>query len=148
MRYKHLFESKNLKMKMMPGRDLHIFINQNEDKNAETFDRLRYLHPSEMEREIHFCHIDGRKVVSSLALQLNPYDDSEFWLKHVIVDEDYRNRGLASELYQAAVDYARKQGKAIKRSSATSMGELYLSHVVDRIKKQNPDVEIRDEDKY
>lgn len=148
MKYRSLFESDDLLLQMMPGNDLVRFITNHEDINHDVYDRLRYLYPSEMGREIHFVHFDGRKVVSSLALEPNPYDDSEFWLKHVVVDEDYRNRGLASELYQAAVDYARDQGKAIKRSSSTDMGKQYLSHVVDRIRKQNPDVEIRDQHKY
>jgi len=148
MRYRNLFEKDELQMQIMPGGDLQLFINRNEDVNKDAFDRLKYLYPGQMDKEIHFAHFDGRRVVSSLALQTNPYDDSEFWLMHVVVDEDYRNRGLASELYQAAVDYARDQGKAIKRSSATEMGQKYLSHVVDKIKKKNSDVEIRDQDKY
>lgn len=147
MRYRQLFESDSLQMKVMSGSELGTFIGRHEKENRKTFERLRYLHPVEMDREIHIAHFDGKRVVSSLALQQNPYDDSELWLKHVVVDEDYRNRGLASELYQAAVDYAREHGKAIMRSSATKMGKAYLTHVVDRIKKQNPDVEIRNQDK-
>jgi len=144
MRYRHLFENDDLRLNMLAGADLHLFINRNEDANPDVFNRLQYLNPGDMNNEIHLVHFDGRRVVSSLALELNPYDDREFWLKHVIVDEDYRNRGLASELYQAAVDYARNQNKAIKRSSSTVMGQKYLSHVVDRIKAKNFDVEIRE----
>jgi len=148
MRYRQLIESQSLEKHTMSGDDMVRYIINHEDKNSNVFDRLRYLNPNEMQREIHFFHADQGKIISSLALQSNPYDDTELWLKHVVVDEEYRNRGLASELYQMAVDYARNQSKAIKRSSATDMGQKYLSHVVDRIKRKNTDVEIRDQDKY
>ncbi len=147
MRYRHLFENNDIQMKIMPGNDLALFISRNQDVNQDTFERLRYLHVNEMDKEIHIAHFDGQRVVSSLALQINPYDNDELWLKHVIVDEDYRNRGLASELYQAAADYAREKNKAIKRSSSTKMGQEYLSHVVDRVKRRNPNVKIIDQDK-
>lgn len=148
MRYRHLFENSRLAVKTMPGDDLVRYITHSEDENHDVFDRIKYLFPSEMHREIHIVHLDGKRIVSNLALQENPYDDSEYWLKHVSVDEDYRNRGLATELYQKAVELARKNGKAIKRSSSSDMGQKYLSHVVDRIKQDNPDVEIRNSDKY
>lgn len=148
MRYRHLFESNKFELQIIPGNDLLQFISDNRRSNKDVFDRLHYLYPAEMDKEIHFVHIHGRKLVSSLALQLNPYDESEFWLKHIEVDERYRNRGLASQLYQAAVDYARDQKKAIKRSSPSDLGKKYMPSVVDRIKKNNPDVEIRDPYKY
>lgn len=91
-----------------------------------------------MMKEIHFVHTSENQIISNLALQQNPYDDSELWLKHVSVDGRYRNKGLATELYTKAVNYARSQNKSLKRSSPSEMGAKYLSNVVDKIKKENP----------
>jgi GNAT superfamily N-acetyltransferase len=143
MRYRQLFES-NLKMKIMQGSDLLQFLSNHEDENKNWYDRLHYVIPSEMRDETHIVHMDGNLVVSSLGLQINPYDTDILWVKHVTVDEDYRNRGLAKELYQAAIDYAREHSQSLQRSSPSKMGKKYLSKTVNDLKQKNPDVKIID----
>jgi len=108
------------------------------------FERIGFLNPREMERETHFIVDEEGMVVADAAIEQNPYDNSNVWLKHIFVTETHRRRGLASLLIENIHRYCSEQQKSLTRSSATDMGAAYLPTVFERCHILYPDVDVRD----
>lgn len=136
----------------MTGGDMYErFYRRYLPKSEDLFDRIRYLHSSEMFREYHFvCHTMDDYVVGDLGLQQSPYKAEEdvLWLKHVSVDTNYRQRGIATRLLEASIRHAHEARKVLQLSSYSEDGKLYLKPLIARLRKEFPVVSITSSDPY
>jgi GNAT superfamily N-acetyltransferase len=105
--------------------------------NRKMFENLHYLSASRMSEEFHIvCHNTNDLVMGDLELEQSPYDDHIIWLKHVVVDERFRGRGIASELLDRAFNHVNELGKTLELSSYSPMGLEYLKPVIKRLVQQ------------
>jgi len=133
-----------IQIAFMPGTEMAArFYRDAYEFNCDLFERIRYLHSGEMRQEDHFvAFAENKRVVGDLALQQSPYDSQILWLKHVSVDEEYRNQGIAGRLLRRCMDHLEQTGKKMKLSSFSDDGERYLRHVLQRLETAHPDVGI------
>lgn len=133
----------------MTGDELEQYITKTQyTTNNDVFDRLKYLFPSEIGREDHFVVLDNGKIIASLAIQVNPYDEDQLWLKHVVVDENYRNQGLATKLIDALFKYLQKTNLELVRSTPTEQGQKYIQPIMQRYKQLYPNVVVHNSKGY
>ena len=110
------------------------------------FDRLKYLHVNEMTKETHIIAIVEDKVIGDVGLQINPYDTSILWFKHVVLDQEYRNQGISKELINKAVEYAIEKNMKLEISSYSEEGRFYLSDIFLNLFHQYPEIIIPNSD--
>ena len=143
--FKNFIIEKNISIeyKYISGTDLSKFITYSK-KNRGVFDRIKYLHPSEMTQEDHIIALEGEKIVGNLAFQINPYNKTEVWLKHVSVDEKYRNKGIAKKLAEMAVEKISKIRtiNTLAVSSYTKQGFQYLPKIFTELDKKYKNLKI------
>lgn len=72
------------------------------------FERFKYLHTEEMQKEIHIIAFREQTLIGDAALQVNPFDENIFWLKHVIVDSEHRNKRISKNLINIAFEHSQK----------------------------------------
>jgi len=113
--------------------------------NEDLFDRLHYLDFSEAKNEIHFIIRDGDKIIGIAGIEKNPYDSTEYWVKHYSVDPEYRNLKVGTRLVDEVFRFANKHGMSLKRSSPSEMGKRYLSKPIDRAKERYQSVKVSEE---
>lgn len=119
------------------------FVHEGPRSNRNLFERLRYLDPSEVQREDHFvCHTSNGKVLADLAIQQSPYQADIVWLKHVEVDVYYRNQGIATELMRRCFEHVAAEGKVLEFSSLSKDGKVWLPQVVRRLRCDYPELTI------
>lgn len=106
------------------------------------FEDFKYLHVNEMMREHHFVVEQNGKLLGTLGIQANPYDENQIWLKHIVVHKKHRNQGIAKTLLNALFRHAQEKGQAIKRSSPSSMGAEYLPSIYAVLTAAYPDVRV------
>lgn len=123
-------------IKIIPGPEVVRYYLEDET----LFDRIKYLHPNEVYHETHLFAFDGEHVVGDVGLQNNPYDDSEIWFKHVSVDSEHRNKGVATALIAKSVDYVLSQKKHLGLSSFSDEGELYIKKIFRQIHEDHPNL--------
>lgn len=111
-----------------------FYVKHINDKDETVFERLKYLYPSEMYRENYFVCFDGDKVVGNLAIELNPYDENEYWMKHVSVDPMHQNKGISKELIRLMFEFLKQSGKKVSISIYSEEGLLYVKHVIEKYK--------------
>lgn len=116
--------------------------------NRDVFQRIKYLHTSEYHRETHLVILYGKKIVAMAGLQINPYNTNMLWIKHISVDENYRQNGLATQLIKGCFEYAQTHNLILKNSSYSEMGEQYIHKIFDRVKELYPNVKFEEQDKY
>lgn len=119
-------------------------------KDPTLFDRLKYLSVNEMEKETHIIAVTNGKVVGDVGLQVNPYDNSVLWFKHVVVDADHRNQGIAKKLIELTLEYCIHKNMQLEISSFSEDGKSYLTDMLIHIHKEIPDLIIpnRDMDEF
>lgn len=71
----------------------------------------------------HGCFVmeEGAKVVGTAATL--PYDDRFAWISMVLVDPEYRNRGIGSELLRRAIEHLDDAGIPTLKLDATPLGK-------------------------
>jgi GNAT superfamily N-acetyltransferase len=112
-------------------------------KSPDLFDRIKYLHSNEMFKEDHIIVVtDTGLVVGNIATQVNPYDTTQLWIKHVSVDPAYHNKGVATVMVEELYALARDTQKSLQRGSPTQMGKDHLTEVFHRASARNPDVHV------
>jgi ribosomal protein S18 acetylase RimI-like enzyme len=133
-----------IKYDAMTGREFSKFVFvDNEDENEGIFSRLKYLHSSEIWDESHFIALDNNKVVGNLAIQLSPYNKAELWLKHVTVDQEYQNQGIATNLAEMLFKYLELRPELyLLRSSPSEMGTKYFSGIMHRLIIAYPHIKV------
>jgi GNAT superfamily N-acetyltransferase len=111
--------------------------------NRKIFETIKYLDVREMIRETHIvCFTDRNRLVGDLALEQSSDDPGALWLKHVSVDERFRNIGIARRLVDECISHIRSVGKRLDVSTYSDIGELYLAPLIERAIAQHPDIEI------
>ena len=128
-------------VKVMPGEKLYweYYGWPHTNKyNPNLFDRIKYLNSKEMMREIHFVILDNKQIVADGALQQSPYEEKELWIKHISVDEDYRNRGYARAIMDSIYKYAVKKKQYLVHSSFSDMGERHLPNMISQLDAKYP----------
>lgn len=112
----------------------------------EIYDKLKYLNPSEAARETHyFCEMNGH-MAGVLSVQVNPYDSGTLWMKHVVVDPDFRRQGVAGFLVKQAWSQIRKDFPGVsvlESSSFTDEGRAYLKPLFEAHKPLLQGIELR-----
>jgi Predicted acetyltransferase len=68
-----------------------------------------------------FVMEDGAKVVGTLATL--PYEDRFAWISMVLVDPEYRNRGIGTELLRRAIEHLDYAGIPTLKLDATPLGK-------------------------
>jgi ribosomal protein S18 acetylase RimI-like enzyme len=68
-----------------------------------------------------FVMEDGAKVVGSIATF--PFEDRFAWISMVLVDPEYRNRGIGSELLRRAIEHLDDAGIPTLKLDATPLGK-------------------------
>src|ERR1700753_149172 len=68
-----------------------------------------------------FVMDDDGKIVGSAATL--PFDGKFAWISMVLVDPDYRNRGIGTSLLQRAIEYLDSTGMATQKLDATPAGK-------------------------
>jgi len=114
--------------------------------DATLFYRLQYLHVNEMTKETHIIALNSNKVIGDVGLQINPYDTSVLWFKHVVLDQEYRNQGISKELINKAVEYAIDKNMKLEISSYSEDGRRYLSNIFLNLFHQYPGIIIPNSD--
>jgi len=95
-------------------------------------------HPKVMRRE-HFQRLldeqalfvarDGERIVGCVEVAVDVVPSKvKGWLEELMVDDDYRGRGIARVLVRMAVDYARQEGCV--HLNLTSGGDRGTAHAV------------------
>lgn len=131
-------------VKQIDGNKLFwTYYNNGNGSDPTLFDRNKFLNPREMERETHFIIVSNGKVIADAAIEISPYDANEVWLKHVFVDEDFRNKGLSQKLIDAIFKFCLDSNRTLQRSSPTDMGAKYLPQVFDKLKQKYPSVSVK-----
>lgn len=106
----------------------------NNPEGWEIYDRLCYLSPSEAEKEHHyFSVIDGKKI-GVISFEISPYNKKQLWLKHIAVDDEHKNQGVANALIIHAFDdlpsrFPEQNGLVI--SSFSDEGEMFIRHKME-----------------
>lgn len=121
-----------------------VFHSKYYPKDKTLYDRIKYLHPSEVDREEHIIYEVKGKVVGDLGLQVNPYEKDKYWLKHISVDPKFKNQGIATKLIDAMFKKAEKEKMGIQRSSPSEEGKKYLTDLMNRMKQKYPHVPVED----
>jgi GNAT superfamily N-acetyltransferase len=106
------------------------------------FEDFKYLDVSEMMREDHFVVENNGQLIGTLAIQTNPYNDNEIWLKHIVVHKEHRQKGVAKRLLSALFSHAQLTGQVIKRSSPSALGAAYLPGIYAALTNAYPNVRI------
>jgi ribosomal protein S18 acetylase RimI-like enzyme len=134
----------DLKFALMDGEAMwRHFCHDFRPDNRKIFETIKYLDVREMIRETHIvCFTDKNRLVGDLALEQSNDDPGALWLKHVSVDERFRNIGIARRLVDECVGHMRSVGQRLDVSTYSEMGELYLAPLIKRAIGQNPDIEI------
>lgn len=138
---------KDIDVKFMSSRELEAHIARTQgpgEPNSDVFDRIKYLYFEWNSKEEHFVIFDGEKIVADLAIEPNPYDKKQIWLKHISVDSSYRNKGLATILLTHLFQYLKIRNLELVRSSASEMGKEYIQPVMTRLKDKYPEVVVHD----
>ena len=68
-----------------------------------------------------FVMEDGAKVVGSIATL--PFEDRFAWISMVLVDPEYRNRGIGTELLRRAIEHLDDAGIPTLKLDATPLGK-------------------------
>lgn len=131
-------------IRILDGNELAKIIHSSR-KNDNVFQRLKYLHPTEIHREIHIIELDDDKIIGSVALQENPYDKKQVWFKHVTVDNKYRNKGIARALIERAFEFVSKHPKysSISISSFSDEGESKLKPLFKKLETKYQNITVR-----
>jgi len=119
------------------------------NKNHDMFDRIRYLLPRELEKESVYYITDDDKVIAAACVEQSPYETEKdvVWLKFVSVDNAYRQQGLATKLLTRIFEDFERNGKILHLSSYTKMGEAYLQKLILRLRKNYPNLKLRQGDR-
>lgn len=112
------------------------------EPNHDVFDRLEYLYFGIFDKEHHFVAFDGEKLIGDLAIQENPYNKDQIWLKHVSIDPNYRNQKIATKLYDMLFSYLEQSGHNLVRSSPSDLGKLYIPSIIQKMKQKYPNVNV------
>lgn len=112
----------------------HITNNDQED----TYERLKYLHPSSCGQEDHYVAVKDNRLIADFSVKRNREVTSDLVVRHVVVDPEYRGRGLARALITYAFEQIRREryqwGGAIRTltlSSFTQEGRERIKHVME-----------------
>ena len=112
------------------------------------FARIKYLHVTEAPKEQHFiCYTEQDKLVGSLALQQSPWNSAILWVKHVSVDRDFQNRGIAKQLLAMTFEHALSVDKVLEFSSFSNEGKRFLKPAVLRLQDEFPTLQVKLTDK-
>jgi GNAT superfamily N-acetyltransferase/predicted nucleotidyltransferase len=115
-----------------------------EKENEGMFKRLKYFNPNDLQHEISFVALEGKKIVAVAGIERSPYDkEPVFWIKHISVDPEYQGQRLASRLADSIFDYAKKNNAILQRSNYTKMGRERLEPLFQKLQKKYPSVEFR-----
>lgn len=125
----------------LPGKKLFWdYYSNGLGSNPDLLTRLPYLNPREMENELHFIILDGQTVIADAAIQQSPYEEHIIWLKHIVVDVNYRNKGYARRLLEHIYAYASSNKKQIEHSSFSDLGQQYLPNIIKQLDLKYPEV--------
>lgn len=116
-----------------------------ESENKDLYKRLHYMIPQYLDDEEVLIVEDGRRIVGALGLQKSPYDDNVYWIKYVEVEVAYQNQGISIKLIKAAFEFAREREADLTNSTYTPQGAERIKKIFDRISKEFPDVNFREQ---
>jgi len=77
-------------------------------------------------------------------VQVNPYNKSQLWLKHVTVDPVYRNQKIATLMIDSLFKYLASTSYELVRSSPSEMGQSFIQPIMQRYKEKYPNVVVYD----
>lgn len=99
----------------------------------DVFQRLKYLCPNEIFRETHYFAEERGTLAGVLSVEINPYDPSVLWVKHVVVDPAFRRQGIATRLVQETFPQLEKDFPditTVELSTFTEEGRLHLRSMI------------------
>ena len=66
--------------------------------------------------------IENNKIAGMIYAELiiDPFGKAEGYIRQVITDNDYRGKGIGSELVQKSIDYLKAMGAEVVRINATT----------------------------
>ena len=110
----------NMKLRVMTMQDIPggVRLNTLAGWNQTDADWSRFLSASP-----HGCFVmeDGTKVVGSVATL--PFEERFAWISMVLVDPEYRNRGIGTELLRRAIEHLDEVGIPTLKLDATPLGK-------------------------
>lgn len=130
-------------VRLVPGSSIRD--REREPENKDLYRRLHYMIPQYLDNEEVLIVEDGRRIVGALGLEKNPYADNIYWIKYVEVESAYQNQGISIKLIKAAFEFARDRQVNLTNSTYTPQGAERIKKIFDRISKQFPDVDFREQ---
>lgn len=130
-------------VRLVPGSS--ILDRAKEPENKNLYKRLHYMIPQYLNNEEVLIVEDGRRIVGALGLEKSPYDDNTYWIKYVEVESGYQNQGISIKLIKAAFEFARERQADLTNSTYTPQGIERIKKIFDRIRKEFPDVNFREQ---
>ena len=95
--------------------------------------RFKYYNPFKNENGHYFIFRDDEKVVAMSMVRQNPALSSQLSLTFIEVDEQYREKGLASTLVNHLFAWAEPYYSELFVSKYSEQGNLYLKPVMQRV---------------
>ena len=89
-------------------------------------------------KEINFAAFVDNQIVGIVGLQKNPYDKTNYWFMFVTILEQFKGKGIGSQLVRAAIEYAIADNCTINISSYSSEGLQRVRPVVVELDKKYP----------
>jgi predicted N-acetyltransferase YhbS len=135
----------DLEFASLRGEDMYRrYLQEFRPANRKIFENIRYLDVQEMFREHHIiCITKTHRVVGDLALEQASDEPGILWLKHVSVDERYRQIGIGRQLVDLCIDHIKTNQKGLSVSTYSELGDLYLRHLFTRAAQNNAALVIR-----
>ncbi|MGH9550452.1 MAG: GNAT family N-acetyltransferase [Terriglobales bacterium] len=100
--------------------------------------RIMYLYADYAQKETHVTALLDKRVVAIGALEQNPNNASELWVKFIAVEESHQGEGLGGMIVERIFQYALEHGKSLHPSTFQPMGRERLLHKFRVFAAQHP----------
>ena len=131
------------KSTVLKGVDLHCLL----DKYIQPYDRFKYFELESVintfcRGEFYFAVTKNESTITGIAeLQINPYDETNLWIKHISVDPEFQNQGNSKTLLTEIFAFAKEKGLSLTVSTYSEQGEKFLKQTIDQL-SQTEGVEV------
>lgn len=117
-----------------------------DDTPSEMMNRIRYFEPREAVRETHIlAKIDG-EIFGIAAVQPNPTNDEQLWIKFISVAGRFQGLGIARRLLEEVFKYAITIGRKVAPGGFTEQGER-LRHLHPEFEAKYPEAAFKKDER-